>query len=281
MRARRRGLALGGVKLVQARSLATFVRAESLLELRGEVVLSAHRRMARGFKPAGANLQAKRTIRGNAARGAAVGECSGICIEVKIVRGDGLEVGGLRVEPTGRASVLGAGGHGVRLASQTAILGVEPVVGSILLGGALLASGDVVGARPRALTNDESVVLRGARAARPDAGLHPGQGPADVLRERAEHERLDRDRVGRRGRLPRARHEVTAGRACVEHARGVVAETLEGARGGGVDGIGTATAPPLERVGCSSWERVGVNTAEAPTPVDGAGDPGADPEPAP
>ena len=51
--------------------------------------------------------------------------------------------------------------------------------------------------------------------------------------------------------------------------------------GGGVDGIGTATAPPLERVGCSSWERVGVNTAEAPTPVDGAGDPGADPEPAP
>ena len=245
------------------------------------MVLSAHQRMAREFKPAGANLQAKRTIRGNAARGAAVGECSGICIEVKIVRGDGLEVGGLRVEPTGRASVLGAGGHGVRLASQTAIPGSNQSSGLSSWAARCLRRAMLSARALRALTNDESVVLRGARAARPDAGLHPGQGPADVLRERAEHERLDRDRVGRRGRLPRARHEVTAGRACVEHARGVVAETLEGARGGGVDGIGTATAPPLERVGCSSWERVGVNTAEAPTPVDGAGDPGADPEPAP
>ena len=179
------------------------------------------------------NLQAKRAIRGDAARGGAVGECRGIRVEVKIVRGDGLEVGGLRVEPTGRARALGAGGTGSAWQRKPPSSASNQSSGLSSLAARCLRramlSARALG-RWRTMSPSSSVVREPlaptlvfipARAPPTSFASGPSMSASTATESGAG--------VGCHVRVTKSPRDVPA----VEHARGVVAETLEGARGGG------------------------------------------------
>ena len=214
----RRRRVLCGVEGDEIARLPALVRAEGLLELRGEEVFLAHQRMARKLEPADRDVEAVGPV--------GPGGVDDLEVDARVRRRDSLEVRSLRIEPPGGPRALHAGGNRVSLAQDPSVVRVEPVARARLPRGARLAHGDVVCARPGSLADNQTVILGRPAGAALDVLLAQTRG-LEHLRDVRRAGHLGRDlRQGdgvRRPRgLPRARDEVPAAVALIVHVeRGV------------------------------------------------------------